>query len=381
VARRPSLEPKRTTKDNAPFVVNLPPALSGTGRRERRYFDTRKEAAGFATQQRIRLENYGTASTLLPPGKIEEALAAFDRLTGTGTSLLTAVDHYLRWRETNSKSVSFAELFARFQTAKASRSAPYRAIIRQTPTRFSALADRIVCDIEPSEIEDALVGMTPSVRNAFLRILRAAFNFSVRKGWCTANPITRVEMESLKSRRETLTTAQVSALLSATVAMDFELLPYQLLCLFAGVRPKEVERLMWQNVNIVEKFIEVTEASSKTALRRIVDMEPVLVRWLTYFCRNGGATENDAPVVPQKRLRHRLRGIRVAAGIEKWPQDAPRRTYASCWLAVHDDVNKLNNLMGHTSPDMLWNHYNRAVSPNAAKAFWKIEPPKPRHRA
>jgi hypothetical protein len=68
--------------------------------------------------------------------------------------------------------------------------------------------------------------------------------------------------------------------------------------------------------------------------------------------------------------------VRKAAGIDRWPQDAPRRTFASCWLAVHSDVNRLNNFMGHTSPQMLWKHYYRAVTQLHAKAFWKIEPPK-----
>ncbi len=28
-------------------------------------------------------------------------------------------------------------------------------------------------------------------------------------------------------------------------------------------------------------------------------------------------------------------------------------------------------LMGHTSPEMLWRHYNRAVTQKHAKTFWK----------
>ena len=82
------MEPKPTTKAHAPWVVNLPPLLSGTAKRERRYFDTKKAAETFCTQQRIRLENYGTASTTLPAGKIEQAAAAFEKLNGTGVGLL-----------------------------------------------------------------------------------------------------------------------------------------------------------------------------------------------------------------------------------------------------------------------------------------------------
>jgi integrase len=154
---------------------------------------------------------------------------------------------------------------------------------------------------------------------------------------------------------------------------DFELLPYHVLCIFAGIRPKEVERLTWSNVNMDERFIEVPDEKSKTAIRRIVEMEPLLVRWLDYYIKAGGNIQDG--VTPTSNLRKRLRAVRKAARLDRWPQDAPRRTFASCWLAVHSDVNRLNLLMGHTSPEMLWRHYHRAVTQRHAKTFWKIEPP------
>jgi integrase len=216
--------------------------------------------------------------------------------------------------------------------------------------------------------------MSASVHNAFRRYLRAVFNFGIRRGWCVENPVNRIEMHSLKMRREILTNAQVSALLKAVRETDFELLPYHVLCIFAGIRPKEAERLSWGNINLVERFIEVPEEKSKTAMRPIVDMEPLLVGWLKYYTSHGG--QNKGPVTPVLNLRKRLRAVRKVAGIERWPQDAPRRTYASCWLAIYNDVNRLNNLMGHTSPAMLWRHYHRAVTQKNAAAFWSIESPK-----
>src|SRR5438045_5258286 len=111
--KRPSLEARRTKKPHAPWVVNLPPALSMTGKRERRYFESQKAANEFCKQQRIRLENYGTASTLLPAGKIEEAQAAYDRLRPLGASLLEAVEHYVQWRKAREQTVTFKDLFER----------------------------------------------------------------------------------------------------------------------------------------------------------------------------------------------------------------------------------------------------------------------------
>ena len=216
--------------------------------------------------------------------------------------------------------------------------------------------------------------MSASVRNAFIRILRAVFNFGIRRGWCELNPIRHLELESVKFRKEILTNPQVTALLKAAVETDLELLPYQLLCVFAGIRPKEVERLEWHDVNFEEKYIKVPEEVSKTGVRRIVEMEPLLIRWLSFYNRAGGRV--TGLVAPRKNLRTRLRALRSRAGFERWPQDAPRRTYASCWLAAYSDVNRLNNLMGHTSPAMLWRHYNKAVTQREAVSFWKIEPPK-----
>jgi integrase len=375
VPRRPSLEPKPTTDPDYPWLVDLPPSLGSKGKRERRYFETKKTAEEFARGQRIRLENFGTASTLLPAGKVEEAAAAFEKLNGTGATLTEAVEQFLRLREARAKSIPFAAMFARFRDAKAGRSDAYKRSLRQTAARFAELDKKLVCDITASDIEPLLTGMPASVRNAFLRNLRAAFNFAFRREWCVQNPILRLDMESLKMRRELLTNEQVSALLASTIQLEIELLPFHTLCLFAGIRPDEVKRLTWANVNFAERFIEVPAESAKTDIRRIVEMEPVLVRWLKYYKR-GRVVEAASPVVPPKNLRKRLRAVRAAAGIEAWPQDAPRRTYASCWLAIHNDVNRLNNLMGHTSPDMLWRHYHRAVTKKRAAAFWKIGPPR-----
>jgi integrase len=224
-----------------------------------------------------------------------------------------------------------------------------------------------------SEIEEQLKGASASVHNAFLRYIRAVFNFGIRRGWCVENPVKRIEMHSLRMRKEILTNPQVTELLKAVCERDFELLPYHVLCIFAGIRPKEVERLTWSNVNMEERHIEVPDEKSKTGIRRIVEMEPLLVRWLDYYIKSHGNIQDG--VTPTSNLRKRLRAVRRTAGIDRWPQDAPRRTFASCWLAVHSDMNRLNNLMGHTSPHMLWRHYNKAVTQKQAKAFWQIEPP------
>src|SRR6516164_6872282 len=280
MAKSASVEPRATTKPHAPWVVNITPLMSSSAKRERRYFDTKKAAETFCTQQRIRLENYGTASTTLPAGKIEEAAAAFEKLNGTGIGPLEAVEQVLQWKRSRENSVTFKNMFEAFIDAKKrKRSAPYLTALRCTLPRFAVLHEELACEITASDIENQLSGMTASVHNAFLRYLRAVFNFGIRKGWCEENPVKRIEMHSLKMRKEILTNSQVTGLLKAACDTDLELLPYHLLCIFAGIRPKEVERLAWSNINMEERFIEVPDEKSKTAIRRVVEMDLLLVRW------------------------------------------------------------------------------------------------------
>jgi len=373
--RRASLEPKRTTNPRAPWVVNLPPSLSSKGGRERRYFESAKAAGVFCKQQRIRLENFGTASTLLPAGKVEEAAAAFDKLKGTDATLTEAVEHFLRWRSRQVASVSFKSMMEQFREAKGGSSRSYRNTLRYALSRFSDLHDHLVSDLTPDDIEPVLQGTTVSVRRHNLVALRAAFNFGIRRGWCDQNPVMRMEIGSLKPKRETLTNDQVKALLKAAVESDLELLPYILLCLFAGIRPEEVRRLPSDDINLEEKFIIISDEVSKTGRRRVIEMEPLLVQWLEFYLQSGGELKAGALAASRDNLRKRLRALRDRAGVKPWVQDGPRRTFASCWLAMYEDVNRLNNLMGHTDPTMLFRHYNRAVTKSQGAAFWAIDPP------
>jgi integrase/recombinase XerD len=330
-------------------------------------------AVEFGRQQRIRLENYGTASTSLPPGKIEEAAAAFDRLKGTGATLTEAVEHFLAWQRRRASSVTFAVLFERFVAAKMTRRAAYKAQLRQTQNRFSTLNGRMAVDVTPDEIDEIANTAAPARRNGFLRVIRAVFNFGIRKGWCSENPVLRLDFSRLERHTQMLTNEQVVSLLQTCSETDFPLLPYLLLTIFAGIRPNEAKQVTWDDdINFDENFVRIRGEHSKTGVRRIVEMDGLLVRWLSYYRESGG---NTVGCVAPPGLRKRLRSIRRLAGFDDWPADAPRRTFASCHFAFYNDVDTLCRLLGHKSPVMLWEHYNKAVTQKRAAAFWKIEPP------
>ena len=372
MARRVSLEPSATGLTNWPWRVNLPAKISSTGKRERRFFESKQEAQTFCRQQRARLENFGRNSTSLSPGQQEQAGLAFARLAPFGVSLNSVVADFITRRQAKEKSITFAELFESFTAAKSKRSAAYLRGLKYTLPRFASLHERVVSEIQPSDIEAELAGMTPHVQNAFLRNLRAVFNFGVKRGKLETNPVSKMDFQPIK-RGEVVTLLPREALaLMVAAQSQSDLLPYQALGLFAGVRPMELERLDWKHVDLVESHIEITAAVSKTCRRRIVEMEPNLHAWLSHYVTAGGPT--TGLVTPKTNLRKRLRELRAAAGLSEWTQDIMRHSFASYWLAEHGDINRLTLQMGHESAAMLWKHYNKASKRKDANEYWAIMP-------
>ena len=369
--KRTSLAPKKTTLEKYPWRVNLPASISANGKRERRFFATKIEATTFCEQQSVRLDNFGRNSTTLSPGQLEQAAMAFARLP-EGVALNVVVSEYLTRHNALARSVTFKEMFERFMESKAGHSAAYQTGLKYTLPRFEKLHGRVVATINADDLDRAMKGMTATVRNSFMRNLRAAFNFGKKREWLTTNPVEKIEFAAVKQKEVVTLNPNEAAALMLAAENALDLIPYHALALFAGIRPMELERLEWRHVDMIEGHVEIVPEVSKTSRRRIIDMEPSLLAWLERFVARGGSTEGK--IVDTANLRTRLRAVRAAAGLEKWHQDVMRHSYASYWLAEHGDINKLTMFMGHESTAMLWKHYHRASKKKDAAAFWKIEP-------
>jgi integrase len=371
--RRISLLPCATGLKKWTWRVNIPARYTSTGKRQRAFFKSKREAQTFSDQQRIRITNYGCNASALTPGQQEEAAMAFQKVAAYGVTLNTVVTDWVARHDMRARSVTFKTLFDRFVESKKKRSTAYLVSLKYTLPRFAGLHDRNVCDIGPADIDGETDGMTPAVRNAFLRNLRAVFNFGVKRGWLETNPIARLDFETVR-RGEivTLTPDEAEGLMRATERIHADLLPYHALALFAGIRPHELHRLEWRHVDLIEGHIEIAATVSKTGRRRIIDIEPNLADWLNHYMANYG--EAVGKVTPTSNLRSRLREVRKAGGLNDWTQDVMRHSYASYWLAHHGDINRLTLFMGHESAHMLWKHYHKASKRKEAAKYWQIMP-------
>ena len=166
-----------------------------------------------------------------------------------------------------------------------------------------------------------------------------------------------------------LTPAQAEALLSRLCTDKLGVLPAVAVGLFAGLRVSEVMRLDWSSVDLGRGLIEVAARKSKTAQRRLVTISPNLRAWLAPF---DGARGTVAPQAGT--YRRQLDRARRAAGIEPWPRNALRHSFASYHLAFHRSAAETALQLGHSESRTLFAHYRELVKPEDAKAYWQTFP-------
>ncbi len=374
MAKEAKFTPVKTGVSQYPWRINIPAGLSESGKRERRFFSTRVEAQTFADQQKTRIQNFGVFENGLTASQREAAASAF-RLLGdvSPQRLVEIVEQFLAREKARAASITFQQLEKEFTGSKKTRSAAYSRQIRQAFTKLVAHAKRKVSDIEAKDIDAALRGLSETNRNLLLRVLRAAFNYAVKKQWATKNPVAALDFASERHGEvEVLTNRETAKLLVVTRRHDPALLPYNLFGMFAGIRPEELQRLRWEHVQLDERHVVLPANVTKTRRRRVVDIEPALATWMHWYTAQFGTP--TGLVTPKQNLRKRLRALRLKAGFKDWVQDVMRHTYASNWLAKHGDIDRLLMNLGHYSSKVLWEHYHKAVLRKDAEKFWSLVP-------
>jgi integrase/recombinase XerD len=200
-------------------------------------------------------------------------------------------------------------------------------------------------------------------RQTWLNRLSTLFSFAIRRGFITANPCDRVERVSIDHKTPVILTPQQTKLLFSICPTVCK--PYLALAVYAGIRPEEIMRLNWEEINLETATAKV---SGKTRQRRIVPLEPILVKILQEHPIKKG------PVAPSlSTVRRFLRRARTALNLSRWPQDVLRHTAASYLLAKYQDAAKVALWLGN-SPKILMRHYHNPVTAEDSEKFWTIFP-------
>jgi integrase len=66
--------------------------------------------------------------------------------------------------------------------------------------------------------------------------------------------------------------------------------------------------------------------------------------------------------------------LRKTAGLTKWPKNGLRHSFRSYCLAETNTAALVASELGHTTSQLVYQHYRELVTPEQAKHYWKIMP-------
>ena len=249
----------------------------------------------------------------------------------------------------------------------------FRYFTRRFMKRCPGLARRKVRSITPQECAQyiEMAFDTPRQRQKARLILSGVFGTAVKRGWCSENPVARVEAprvvekqvpillpQEIKDLRQTAESYQGGSCAAAVGMM-----------LYAGIRPHEVARLSWEQVDLQERAIYILPQHSKTGGARRVTIHKPLMKIL----RRYKESTHEKKICPPGWLRH-WRELRRAAGWDSparpWPQDALRHTFASYHLSHFRSYAELQVEIGHRDATLLRCRYVDQRGVRFSAQFW-----------
>lgn len=216
--------------------------------------------------------------------------------------------------------------------------------------RYALLHFQRICgDVDLERITYALLekfkrarlgeGRAPATVNNNLRCLSAALTYAQDLEYIPAKP----KLKLLKVNREnprTLSTGEIQDLLQQVAGTPME--RFARIALHTGMRPGEIIRLPWSEVDLDAGLIHVRyggEGPTKGRRDRALPMHPELRAFLAWLAPQSG------PVVPLSKPQ-----------VESWfrrhtgfTAHRLRHTFASRYIQRGGSVTKLQKILGHAS--------------------------------
>lgn len=387
------------------------------GTRVRENYKTELEALARKQQLEVEALNFTPekhiTTTRLTPEQVLIAERAFADLGRH--PMPKAIRFYLENYHEPQKQTTVTDAFTKFIAAKETaglRPASIKALSCRVGFLKKLCGDKLVSEILPVHVADAISqpGVTEATKQDNRRSLSSFFSWCLDQGYCVINPAKKTaRTRSTKDDAEPaiLTLAEVRQLLTA--AQDFKggkLIPYVALSLFSGIRPTELARISWENIDLDAGTVTIGAKLAKMRQRRIIEFVQLTERdkkgieiklpanlraWLlphatdkTPFHGKNWRKDFDAlkkqvgfgnPEL-EPRWKKRKETAAEKARREKlkpWTPDILRHTAISHHLAYFQHEGKTATWAGN-SPDIIQRHYKGLVKAGDARDFWSITP-------
>jgi site-specific recombinase XerD len=389
MARQTKFSPVETT---AGWRLNIPAKYTETGKRERHFYRTQREAQVAAKLLKQSAAEFGHQSQAIRPSLAEDATAAAALLEPWGLSLLEAarIVAGIRTKETASRPLSAAadEWLVACEGLRTKTLQGYK----HTANRLkAALADRILATITAEELQKAIApaGTPATAAAGHLRTAKALWRWCAGKGWCDAKTFDGVKLPKSSAEAgeiEILAPDEALELLRTAEEHFPQAVASFALQLFAGIRAEEITRM--ESRHVTSDGIELGAAVTKKGRRRHITPSTTLAAWLAMYpfepCPNWRETSaacrrlagwDVSAVILNERVRVGTMEPLPEPSRGRWPQNALRHSHASYAVASGVPLESLLFEFGHAgNPTLLRQHYVGRASKKQALAFFAIVP-------
>jgi integrase len=218
--------------------------------------------------------------------------------------------------------------------------------------------------------------------NTLARYRRSLLNFTTyltRRNLLPNNPAQLLPpILTPEPPRAIFTPSQLQRILSTARQYCPQSLPWLALASFAGIRPHELSRLTWQDIDYTTNTIRITHAIAKTGQARFIPLHPTARAWLALCQRPQDSTtpiiNGLTPEQRQNAIKQTIRTLRQH-GIT-WQHDALRHSFASYAVALSDNLPQVATWLGNSVP-VLNKHYRQLTTPQQAQDWFNVTPNNP----
>lgn len=382
------------------YRIFLPARFSKTGKKTALYYKSQAEAKNDQIKlQEKYLDGVIGVERDLTSQQLRDVNKAYDLMDENGVvlSIADAVAIAIEQRKARMQGIHVNEFLERYKEAVADarhwskdQLSNWKFYSKKFEAKFGHLN---IADVNQHELRDWMSSSFKSATyfNSALSVLGPAFTWAVKQELVSRSPFSFVERKRIlqKDGIDVFSVEEAIRLLSC--CRDFRsgkghplangndivdhnykldcrdaLIPFAFL-LFAGIRPEELTKLAWDDVRLDDGFIHVTPSVAKTSQVRHVVIMDNLKRFI-------GSVPEDlktGSIVPRNWKRKSYL-VRKAAGLQG-RHDTARHSFASYFLALDPNVDRLRENMGHVrNSDMLFKHYRAAVRKKDAVEFFNI---------
>ncbi|MEI8291594.1 MAG: hypothetical protein WCH99_19165 [Verrucomicrobiota bacterium] len=382
-----------------PSKTTLTKVSTGAGRRwmvryrdpiknkiTRRFFEEKPEASEFLEKVRFQNRDAESAWALLNSDEKSNLVAVWREARRRNVDLMAAV---IAAEGLPDKAVKLSKVISELIVAKrnAGRNKDYLWGLENYLNRFAKGREKKpILAVDSKMVATFLETLPEDSRTTARSRISTLFNFAVRHGYIPANPCARLERAKVVQKLPAVMSPEEAAqaleyLIKPPVHINMpdrfkradkdahEALAWFILTAFAGLRPEEAMQIKADElkVNLEAKprpFVEVKPEATKTGNWRIVYPRQEVVRALQWALDHGSWL--PFPQWNKARLQRRLS---AHLGWNKWKQDVTRRSAASYWLAMTNDLKLMVEMLGN-SESIFKRHYKKPVPREQAVKYF-----------